>query len=50
VALIAGVDMPMILRSDGDSYRSMGPAYIDGMMYGETWAKDEGDLIDIVLI
>jgi len=50
VVLIAGVDMPMILRKDGDSYCSMGPAYIDGMMYGEMWPKDEKDLIDIVLI
>ena len=50
VVLIAGVGMPMILRKDGNSYRSIGPAYIDGMMNGEMWPEDEQDLIDIVLI
>jgi len=49
VALIPGVDMPMILRKGGDSYRSMGPAYIHGAMNGELWPENEGDLIDIVL-
>ncbi|PMD32055.1 HET-domain-containing protein [Hyaloscypha variabilis F] len=49
VALIAGVDYPMILRKEGDSYRSKGPAYIHNMMKGERWPADEGELIDIVL-
>jgi hypothetical protein len=49
VALIAGVGMPIIIRKGGSSYRSKGPAYIHGMMYGEMWPKDEIDLIDIVL-
>ncbi|PMD28939.1 HET-domain-containing protein [Hyaloscypha variabilis F] len=49
VALIAGVDIPMILRKDGGSYRSMGPAYIHGIMNGEMWPENEDDLIDIVL-
>ncbi len=37
VALIAEVDFPMILRKEGDSYRSKGPAYIHGIMNGEKW-------------
>jgi len=49
VALIAEVDMPMILRKEGDSYRSMGPAYIHGIMHGELWPENEDDLIEIVL-
>ncbi|KAE9367148.1 HET-domain-containing protein [Stipitochalara longipes BDJ] len=49
VALIAGVDMPMILRKEGDLYRSKGPAYIHGTMFGETWPKHENDLVDILL-
>jgi hypothetical protein len=49
VALIAGVDIPMILRKEGSSYRSKSPAYIHGMMYGEIWPKDENVLIDIIL-
>jgi hypothetical protein len=45
VALIPGVRAPMVLRPaqgdtfhfHGDAYQIIGPAYIHGMMYGETW-------------
>jgi hypothetical protein len=49
VALIAGVDLPMIIRKEGDLYRLKGPAYIHGIMNGEKWPTDDNDLIDIVL-
>jgi hypothetical protein len=49
VALIAGVDMPMIIRKEGDLYRLKGPAYVHGIMRGEKWPEDEKDLVDIVL-
>jgi hypothetical protein len=48
VALIAGVDMPIIIRKEGDLYRVKGPAYIHGIMKGEKWPEDEEDLLDII--
>jgi hypothetical protein len=49
VALIAGVHWPLIIRKEGDIYRSKGPAYIHGIMYGEKWPDNKKGLIDIVL-
>jgi hypothetical protein len=49
VALIAGVHWPLIIRKEGDLYRSKGPAYIHGIMYGEKWPDNKKALIDIVL-
>ena len=49
VALIAAVNMPMIIWKKGSSYRSKGLAYIYSMMYGEMWPEGEKDLIDIIL-
>jgi hypothetical protein len=49
VALIAGVNIPMIIWKKGSSYRSKGLAYIYSMMYGEMWPEEEKDLIDIIL-
>ena len=50
VALIAGVNTPVIIRKEGDLYRIKGPAYIRGVMNGEKWPENENeDLTDIVL-
>lgn len=49
VALIAGVHWPLIIRKEGDLYRSKGPAYIHGIMNGEKWPDNKKNLIDIVL-
>jgi len=49
MALIAGVDVPVIIRKEGDLYRIKGPAYVHGIMNGEKWPEKESDLIDIVL-
>lgn len=49
IALIAGVDVPVIIRKEGDLYRIKGPAYVHGIMNGEKWPEKESDLIDIVL-
>ena len=49
VALIAGVHWPLIIRKEGHLYRSKGPAYIHGIMYGEKWPDDKKVLINIVL-
>jgi hypothetical protein len=49
VALIEGVNMPMIIWKKGSSYRSKGPAYIHSMMYSKMWPEGEKDLINIIL-
>ena len=49
VALIAGVHWPLVIRKEGGLYRSKGPAYIHGIMFGEKWPDNRKVLIDIVL-
>jgi hypothetical protein len=47
VVLIAGLDIPMIVREVGDVgnyHRLMGPAYVRGMMYGEKWPDYDNGL------
>jgi len=49
VALLSGVEMPMILRPVKDTYRVVTWAYIDGIMDGESWpADDHLDTITLV--
>jgi hypothetical protein len=51
VALIAGLDVPMVLRLvNGQRYRIIGRAYLDDAMDGELWPEDENQLqmVDIV--
>ncbi|CZR66453.1 uncharacterized protein PAC_16354 [Phialocephala subalpina] len=49
VALIAGVETPMVLRKEGEYYRSKGPCHVHGLMLGEKWLEDENNLVDILL-
>jgi hypothetical protein len=49
VMLISGVDLPMIARKAGETYRLVSPAYVYGIMNGQKWPDSEEDLIDIVL-
>jgi len=49
ITLIAGVDVPVIIRKEGDLYRIKGPAYVHGIMNGEKLPEKESGLIDIVL-
>jgi hypothetical protein len=47
VVLIAGLDIPMIVREVGDignNHRLMGLAYVHGMMYGERWPDYDNGL------
>src|SRR5436305_4813459 len=37
VALISGMEMPIILRPDGDCYQVAAHAYVHGIMDGEAW-------------
>jgi hypothetical protein len=49
MALISGVHWPLVIRKEGDLYRSKGPAYIHGIMYGEKWPDNKKVLVDLVL-
>ncbi|KAK8080194.1 HET-domain-containing protein [Apiospora hydei] len=53
VWLLAGSDVPVVLRRQGDGnarFRVVGPAYVDGAMYGKMWADDESMLETITLV
>lgn len=49
VWLLAGSQVPLILRSHGDGYRLIGEAYMDGAMTGELWPSNESSLTRITL-
>ena len=52
IALLAGSDYPAILRQEGNNWRYIAPAYIQGIMNGEAWPQDTNtdDLETFVLI
>lgn len=50
VTLIKGLEIPVILRKEGDNYKIKGPCYVHGIMDGEKLPKDEKDWVDIVLV
>lgn len=42
VVLVAGLNLPMVLSPTADgNHRVIGPAYIEGLMYGELWSEEE---------
>jgi hypothetical protein len=44
IALIAGLNVPMLLRPVGNKYRIVGRAFVYGAMDGELWPRDQGAL------
>ncbi|KAI0381929.1 heterokaryon incompatibility protein-domain-containing protein [Hypomontagnella monticulosa] len=51
IALASGLPLPLVLRPEGDSYRFIGFAEVDGLMKGEMWTGlNDDDLMDLVLI
>lgn len=49
VALISGVAMPLILRSNEDGrHQIVGPSYIYGMMEGERWTGENLEDVELV--
>jgi hypothetical protein len=50
VALIAGLEMPLILSPVQEQFQVVGHAYVHGIMDGEVWPKDLEDLRLINLI
>ena len=51
VALVAGCDLPLILRPCGDFFNYVAPTYLPGAMFGEMWPSiaEEG-LQEIILV
>ena len=53
MAIISGLELPMILRAvgdDQDTYRLVTFAYVHGLMYGEAWENEDLRLSEINLI
>lgn len=44
ICVFAGLGMPFIVRPKGPSFTLVGYAYVDGVMDGELWPKDEDGL------
>jgi len=50
VATVAGLDMPVILRSTEDGYLFVAHAYVHGIMGGEAWSNQNYQCEKLVLI
>lgn len=53
VFLLEGLESPVVLRSKGDKWSFVGPAFVAGIMEGEAWLDGDDtnqDLDDFVLI
>jgi hypothetical protein len=50
IAIIRGLEMPLLLRPVENGYKLITHVYVHGMMYGEMWPQDEGCLEDIILL
>jgi hypothetical protein len=50
VAMICYMEMPLILRPDGDKFRLAAHAYFHGMMFGEEIMPDEYEVGDRTLV
>ncbi|PSN61994.1 hypothetical protein BS50DRAFT_134816 [Corynespora cassiicola Philippines] len=42
LVLIAGSDLPLVFRRDGENWRYIFSAYVAGIMEGEAWPQDKG--------
>lgn len=49
IALISGLEMPMLLRPVEGGHKLISHVYVHGVMYGELWPEND-DLIDIPLV
>jgi hypothetical protein len=49
VVLFAGANYPMVIRPDrDDTFRLIGPAYINGIMLGDAWSEEELKIYTLV--
>jgi hypothetical protein len=50
IAIVSGLELPLILRPVDGGYRFITHCYVHGIMNGELWPKDETQLEDITLL
>lgn len=53
LVLLEGADYPAVLRAQEEQWRLAGPAFVGGIMDGESWSDEEGvvgELVDFVLV
>jgi hypothetical protein len=50
IAIISGLEMPLVIRPVEGGYRLITHVFVHGMMYGEMWPESEAELEDIVLL
>ena len=50
IALVSGLELPLVLRPVDGGYRLITHVYVHGMMYGESWPERQEQLEDIVLV
>jgi len=50
VVLVAGCDVPLVVRKSGELYTYIGPTYFPHAMRGELWASSDDFLIDMILV
>lgn len=50
IAVVGGLEMPLLLRPVEGGYRLLTHVYVHGIMHGEAWPEREEALEDIVLI
>jgi hypothetical protein len=50
IAVVAGLEMPLLLRPVESGYRLIAHVYVHGIMFGEAWPEQEGELEEIALI
>lgn len=51
IILVSGLSIPLVVRQKGDTslFMLMGPAYVQGAMWGEAWRKMAADLEEFTL-
>jgi hypothetical protein len=50
IVLIAGCDLPLVLRPDGNHWNYVGPCYYPGAMEGELWPQKRDQMIKMILV
>ncbi|KAI0803874.1 heterokaryon incompatibility protein-domain-containing protein [Xylaria sp. FL0064] len=50
IYLLAGLDVPCVLRRRSNEFRFVALAYAHGVMKGQLWPKDENELEDLILV
>jgi hypothetical protein len=50
IAIVAGLEMPLLLRPVEGGYRLLAHVYVHGIMYGEAWPEGKEELEEIVLV